>query len=209
MDNRPAGIAKLAALVHEKESRASEVARLLHDEVGQTLSAVGFHLYALGGDPEATKEIRGHLEQVIESVRAACNKLQSNVVERSGLAIAVELLVARAREQNGLPVELHAKVEKRYPADVGHAVYRVIELALDNVFHHAEATKVDVFLEACNHGISAAIHDNGRGFCTATVQTAMPGTGLILMEAYASASHLHLHIDSEPGKGTIVKIQTI
>ena len=59
---RPAAVARLAAILKENESRAAEVARLLHDDVGPTLSAVGFHLAALGADPAITAEIKSLLQ---------------------------------------------------------------------------------------------------------------------------------------------------
>lgn len=206
--DRPAAIARLAALLHEKESRAAEVARLLHDDVGQTLSAAGFHLHALGGDPEAVAQIRQYLEQAFDSVRLASNKLQSNFVERSGLPLAVELLIARIREEHRLPVQLTMKAGRRFPAPVGHAVYRVIELALDNVRQHAGATLAAVRLTADEDGLTAEVQDNGCGFDAARVRAHPPGTGLVLMESYAGNANLHLRIDSAPGQGTIVSIET-
>ncbi len=206
--DRPAAIEKLAGMLLEKESRATEVARLLHDEVGQTLSAVGFHLQAMAGKTEAAAEVQGYLEQVIQSVRKAQNQLLSNVVERSGLPLALELLVRRMREESGFEAALEVESTRRFPAPVGFAVYRVVELALDNVRRHAGVNTARIRLTATEAGLAAEIRDSGKGFEMAKIRQNPPGTGLILMEAYAERASLHLRIDSTRRRGTIIGIQT-
>ena len=206
---RPAAIGRLAAMVIEKESRATEVARLLHDNAGQTLTAIGFHLRALGGDKETASELGGYLEQAIESIRLACNKLQSNVVERSGIFPAIELLAERLRHEAGLAVRLQLDVKEKLPFLVGHAVYRIIELALDNVSKHSGTDTAEVWLSVNGDGLEAAIRDRGRGFATENARISPAGTGLILMESYAGAANLHLHVASTRSQGTIIRVQTI
>ncbi|MBI2685477.1 MAG: hypothetical protein HYX27_04110 [Acidobacteria bacterium] len=203
----PAAILKLAALLQEKESRAAQVARLLHDEVGPLLSATGFQLHALrDADPETLKLIRDHLERAMEGVRTASSQLHSNLVERSGLAMAIESLIARERQT--LPIECKLDAQHRFPGATGHAVYRIIELALDNVRRHAEASAVTVSLSAGPAGLVAGVVDNGKGFDVPHTRVTLPGTGLILMDSYAGGANLHLRIDSAPGRGTIIEIQT-
>ncbi|MGC4082700.1 MAG: hypothetical protein QM736_11450 [Vicinamibacterales bacterium] len=182
----------------------------MHDEAGQTLIAAAFLLHSLGGNPETPAQIRQQLEQVVESIRTACNSLQTNVVERSGLPLAVELLVERfRRESPAVPIRLHVQEEWRFPSPDTYAVYRVIELALENVQRHAAATEVTVFLRCCNEGLSAGIHDNGRGFDPSAVFRSPPGAGLVLMGLYAEKASLQLHIESAPSQGTIIRVQTI
>jgi signal transduction histidine kinase len=85
---RPAIFSRLGDLLMEQEGRGARVARLLHDDVGPTLSAVGFHLHALG-DVEGIGQVRTYLEEVMERVREASQRLHFNPVERSGLAMAL------------------------------------------------------------------------------------------------------------------------
>lgn len=207
---RPAAVARLAAILKENESRAAEVARLLHDDVGPTLSAVGFHLAALGADPAVTGEIRGYLEQAIDAVRAASQKLHADPVARSGLAMALERLVERLRAEHSMQVTLTVQLDRRVPPGPGYAIYRVVELALDNVRRHAGDCRAEVRLTADANGFRAEIRDDGRGFDADAVRTHPPGTGLILMESYTGGDHsLHLRITSAVRKGTIVEILTI
>ena len=207
--DRPAAVDRLAAMLLEKESRATEVARLLHDNAGQTLSAIGFHLQATGGGKEAAAEITAYLEQVIENVRAACNRLQTNVVERAGLPMAIELLAERFRMENGLRVELSVDAKHRLPPPVAHALFRIVELALDNVKKHAETKKAEVRLSVTETSIIGTIRDRGRGFAVKRTRTHPPGTGLVLMEFYAVSANLHLAVTSSRSRGTIIRIQTI
>jgi len=207
--DRPAAIVRLAGMVLENESRAAEVARLLHDHAGQTLSAIGFHLQALDADKDSTAEIAGYLEQAIENIRLACNKLQSNVVERSGISIALELLVERLRKESGLRIDLDLDVKGRLPPRTGHALYRIVELALDNVARHSGTKNASVRLLVRETSLEAHIADCGAGFNTKKNSSHPAGTGLILMETYAGVVNLHLRIDSTRRQGTIIRVQTI
>ncbi len=191
----------------EQERRAAETARLLHDEAGATLSAVGFHVSALRADAETTAELTGYLEQVIETVRKAQNQLITNRAERSGLGLALELLAGRWREQ-GLAVDLRIEGARRFPAPVTHAVYRMVELAVDNAHRHAGTGAVAISLSTDDAGLEVLVEDHGQGFDLKAEREAPSGTGLILMEAYARSASLHLRVASTRKRGTIVKIQT-
>lgn len=191
----------------EQERRAAATARLLHDEAGATLSAVGFHLSALRGDPQTTAELTGYLEQVIETVRKAQNQLITNRTERSGLGLAMELLAVRWREQ-GFGVELTVNGAARLPSLVTHAAYRIVELAVDNAHRHAGTGLVAISLTTNDAGLAVLVEDQGQGFDPEAERAAPSGTGLILMEAYARSASLHLRVASTRKRGTIVKIQT-
>ena len=132
----------------------------------------------------------------------------SNVVERSGLPLALELLARRMKEESGFVVDLEVESTRRFPAPVGFAVYRVVELALDNVRRHAGVNAARVRLTATEAGLAAEVRDTGRGFETASMRQNPPGTGLVLMEAYAARASLQLRIDSTRRRGTIIGIQT-
>jgi signal transduction histidine kinase len=203
--DRAGGIDKLAALLLENESRATEVARLLHDEVGPTLSGIGFHLQALGVPAEQLSPIQEYLDQAMEHVRTASGKLQSNVAGRSGLRLALELLVERTRGVIPASVTLRVSGTPRFPAPVAHAMYQVAELALQNACAHARATEIVVAM--ADQGIE--VRDNGVGFDVPKTQAHPPGAGIVRMETYAGSANLHLRLASSVGKGTIVGIKTI
>lgn len=206
--SRPAATDRLAAMLLTKENRATEVARLLHDNVGQTLTAVGFHLHSLKIQDGNIVQIQSYLEDVLANVREACNQLQSNVIERSGLPIAIDLLADKLREDKGLQLKKLVRVDNKCALEKAFAVYRVAELALDNVIQHSGVNHAELVLTSDNAGIHARIVDRGRGFDAKSARTHPPGTGLVLMEAYARSAGLQLHVDSTASQGTIVQIQT-
>jgi signal transduction histidine kinase len=180
------------------------VARLLHDEVGPTLSGVGFHLHSLGVDREVMAPIREYLEQAMDGVRTASTRLQTNTAGRSGLPLALTLLCERLAAEFKIPIAVDGSTAKRLEPAVAHAVYRIVEMALDNALRHAAASAVLVRLA----GETIVVQDNGTGFDPAQVRVHPPGIGLILMESYAGSVNLQLRVDSAPGQGTIVQIQT-
>lgn len=203
-----AAVERLAALVLEQESRAAEVARLLHDQAGQALTAAGFHLQAGAGAGESAEALRVCLDTAIENVRIACNRLQGYVVERSGLSLAINMLAESLRSRSGLDIHLQVETVRGIPPAAGHAVYRVVELALDNVQRHAGTGRAEVRLESVTSGIRCEIRDEGCGFDVESNLSMPSGTGLVLMAAYARAQALHFYIASAPSQGTIVGIQT-
>lgn len=203
--DRPGGIDKLAALLLENEGRATEVARLLHDEVGPTLSGIGFHLQALGVPVEQLAPIQEYLDQAMEHVRTASGKLQSNVAGRSGLRLALELLVERTRAMTPAAVTLSVSGTPRFPPPVAHAMYQVAELAVQNACTHAGATSIVVAL--ADEGVE--IRDDGVGFDVPKTRALPPGAGIVRMETYAGSANLHLRLASSVGKGTIIGIKTV
>lgn len=194
--DRPGGIDKLAALLLESESRATEVARLLHDEVGPTLSGIGFHLQALGVPADQLGPIQEYLDQAMEHVRTASGKLQSNVAGRSGLRLALEMLVERMRALTPASVSLRVSGTPRFPAPVAHAIYQAAELALQNACAHAGATEIVVAL--ADDGVE--IQDNGVGFDIPRIRAVPPGAGIVRMETYAGSANLHLRLASSVEK---------
>jgi signal transduction histidine kinase len=198
---------RLADLVLELEARAERGARLLHDEVGPTLTAVGLHLQALGESGEPIQELREHLSVLMERVREASQTLHFNPVERSGLTPALEMLVMEAQD-SGVQIKLLIDNTGKYPPILGYTFFRVIELAIHNVIRHANVSRAEVRVKATARNFSATIADRGCGFEVARALSQPRGTGLILMESYARKNSLQLRITSVPGKGTIVRVQT-
>lgn len=202
---RPAAIDKLAALLQEHESRASQVARLLHDEVGPTLCGIGFLLQASGVPSDSLAPVLEYLDQAMTHVRAASTTLQSNVVERSGLPLALQLLAERAGAGAGYSITLVNQSTRRFPPATAHALYQIASLALDNACRHASPSTVTITLT----DTTLEVRDNGSGFDISLVRISPPGAGIVRMESYARLANLKLRLDSSPGQGTIVGTQTI
>jgi signal transduction histidine kinase len=204
----PAAVARLVALLQARDRSASAAARQLHDTIGPTLMAIGYQLSALKLPGDQTAELRTLLESAMTGVRDLSNALHASAVERSGLAMALERLIEDARAKTRATVTLQVKNEKRFPPNTANAVFRIVELALDNAVQHAEASRIDIRVDAVAAGLSAEIRDDGAGFDAAHARKAPRGIGLLLARAIAADEKLSVQLESAPGKGTIIKIQT-
>src|SRR5579862_5186853 len=144
-----------ATTLHILKSQDSERARLakfLHDEVGQSLSAAGLHLDLLRMDFEAvspeikprTAELQQMLENVMAGVRDFSYELNPDIVERAGFHAAMDRLVGRARKRFTGNVRLLDDSTLRFPPAVGSALYKIASEALDNAMQHAACTQIEV-----------------------------------------------------------------
>ena len=138
------------------------------------------------------------------SVREVSNVLHSNLVERSGLAMAVERLIDAARSKTDATVTLEIANEKRYDPELAGAVFRILEEALDNAVRHSGANRIDVLVHAGANALTAEVADNGTGFDL----PAQRGAGLLLAQTRATSAGLKFLIESGSGQGTIIRIKT-
>jgi len=195
----------MLGLLAEREAEQAKVARMLHDDAGQVLSAIGLHLDVLRSDLTAEQsgqvvEIQKLLEQVISRIRAASQALHANVVERAGLGFALEQLVGRARDKAvGLTIRLQVTPGERWPNEPAHAAYRIVEALLENALNHAMAQRIEVRMQS---GV-VEVRDDGRGF---DLEQRTKGLGLLQCRYLAKAAKLGMSIQSTAGQGTIVKL---
>lgn len=202
----------LLAVLSELDSERLRVSHVLHDEVGQVLSAVGLHLDVLRLDlkkrvPDIaarTAGIQQILEGAVQQVRRLSYELSPVPVERAGLSAALKGLAARLRES--CPGELRAECPDRLalPPPAALAMYRIAEMALDNAIRHSGARRIQL-LVAERGGVRLEVRDNGRGFDLARERRRPSGLGLLRMEACARRGGLKLTLASAPGRDTIVK----
>ncbi len=206
----------LAAVVNSREQEGARVARLLHDEVGQILSAAGLHLDVLRMDieddtPEVARRIsetQKLLEQAVDQVRALSYELNPEVVERAGLPAAMDQLVGRYRNRSQIKIRLLFDASFRLPGHVATAVYKIADRALDNAVRHSGCKRIELFVRPARQGVVLEVRDNGSGFDFEGVSEEPAGLGLLLMGCYAEQGGLQFEVQTGPGKGTIVKAWT-
>jgi two-component system sensor histidine kinase UhpB len=145
---------------HAQEAERSRIARGLHDEVGQVLTGVLLQLEGEGRDEETRAAVR----QALEEVRRIAQELRPEMLEHLGLVSALTELSRRFADRSGL------RIERRFaddlPAlsdDAELAVYRVAQESLTNVARHAQASRVEVVLEAGAESVVLRVVDDGRG----------------------------------------------
>jgi signal transduction histidine kinase len=203
----------LVSVINQREQEYARISRLLHDQVGQVLSAVGLQLDVLRLDLQAqvpeivgrTAEIQQMLEEAVTQVRALSFELNPAIVERAGLQFALDQLAGRFRKgfKGGLRLLFDSSVH--LPLDASNALYKIAEFAIDNAVQHAGCTQIEVLMRPAQKSVIMEVRDNGRGFPYAQVRKQSPGLGLLLMEHYASQGGLEFSVRSTPGRGTIVR----
>ena len=203
----------VVSTINAREVESNRVSRLLHDEVGQVLTAVGLLLDVLKLDfseqvPEITeriREIQKMLDVAVEQVRALSYELNPSVVERAGLQSALDRLVGRFRGQFAGSIRYLYDSSVRVPLPVGNAWYKIAELALKNAIQHSESSRIEVHVRRTQKNVMIEVRDNGKGFSLVDAKVNPQGLGLLLIEHYASLSPIVVDIRSAPGKGSTVR----
>lgn len=203
----------IVSTINARDVESNRVSRILHDDVGQVLTAVGLLLDVLkldfrGQVPEITdrvNEIQKMLDNAVKQVRSLSYDLNPSVVERAGLQMALDRLVGRYREKFAGSLRYLYDSSVRVPLAVGNAWYKIAELALDNALTHAEASRIEVHVRRAQKNLVIEIKDNGKGFSLIEAKVNPKGLGLLLIEHHASLTDISVDVKSTPGKGTTVR----
>lgn len=199
--------------MNAREEEGARVSRILHDDVGQILSAIGLQLDLLrmdinenvAGCSQRIVEIQKVIELAVAQVRDLSYELNPSIVERTGLQFALDRLVGRFRKGFQGSIRLLFDPSVRLPLEAATAVYKIAEQALDNAVKHSGATKVDVVAKPGKQGVTLEIRDNGGGFVATRPADDAQGLGLNLMRYHATQSGLRFSVASIPEQGTIVR----
>jgi PAS domain S-box-containing protein len=166
-----------ARLQSAREEERSNVAREIHDELGQMLTALKLNLDWLErkiGDREHDRSLNPLLDRVVEcgemiesamhSVQRIATDLRPGTLDHLGLASALREEAQRFQKRSGLTCEVHLPTDPLgLPREAATAIFRIFQEALTNVARHAEATTVRVTLEANGQWVALTVEDNGRG----------------------------------------------
>ena len=189
-----------------QEGERSRVARELHDEVGQTLTAIALQAERAAAQPSASvgalAEIAESVLRSLEDVYRIGRELRPEALDDLGLVNALIALCSRVDRQGGLRV--HRELEWQLPplsSEVELVIYRVAQEALTNALRHAGATNVTVSLSQSPSHVVLAVRDDGRGL-PATLKEG----GLRGMRERAMLINAELTIAARPGHGTGIEL---
>jgi two-component system, NarL family, sensor histidine kinase UhpB len=207
---------QLAMRAQEEERR--RLARDLHDEVNQALTAILLRLEALAQEtgPERVGEVaelKRLVNQAMDELLNLARQLRPSALDDHGLVPAVEAQLKRFAARTGIEVRLQTRGDPNELAEVIQtAIYRVAQEALANVARHAGATVVEVDLEAEDGAAELRVRDDGTGFDPGAIPragTERPGAGLGLggMAERARLVGGELDVRSAPGGGTSVTLR--
>jgi PAS domain S-box-containing protein len=201
-------------LLEVQEAERRHLARELHDEIGQALTAINLNLSAAGQAAGAAAqpllaECRGVVAGAIRKVRDLSLVLRPPTLDLLGLEPALYWLVEQLGLRAAMDVEVVTDLDaERLPAAVETACFRVAQEALTNVARHARARQVWVEVRRRDGAVQLTIRDDGAGFDVAAVQrgAAQGGTfGLLGMQERAELLGGRLEVESAPGRGTTVR----
>jgi PAS domain S-box-containing protein len=201
-------------LVEIQETERGYVARELHDEASQALASLMVNLRLLeqdAGDPQAVVAGVATLKQMVDSVIGDLHRLAMDLrpasLDHLGLVAALRQYVETVSGQHQLEVQYEVVgLDARLPPDVETAVYRVVQEAVTNVIHHADAKRVDVLLARRGSKLIVLVEDDGIGF-DPTIAAQSGRLGLFGMRERTEMLGGKLSVESAPDAGTTVLME--
>jgi len=207
----------LAGRLHSiREKEQTRIARDLHDELGQLLTALKMHLRSLETkigsiDPDNTQGVLDRavaasdlVDETLTTVRRIALELRPGALDRLGLVPALRQEIRRFHERTGIPCE--ATFPEQLPElrpELATALYRIWQEAMTNVHRHAGASRVAVRLDVVSDRLKLEVEDDGRGFDLATVANPH-ALGLLGMVERAEALEGEVDFRRGEGRGTVV-----
>lgn len=207
-------------LTEVQEAERKELARELHDELGQALTAININLVSIKSAlPESCRQLIDEqlaeaaqlTEQTLKQVREMSLDLRPGMLDDLGLVPTLRWYIKRFSQRMNIKTDFQTNgLEERLSPDVETALFRIAQEALTNVARHAQAGRVSVRLAAADNRIQADVQDDGCGFDVATVlnhQADAQGAGLFGIRERVTLLGGELHIDSRAGQGTCLSIE--
>jgi PAS domain S-box-containing protein len=208
-----------AQLAEAEEKERHIIARELHDEVGQGLTALGLNLTLLktqmskkAATPLLTRlaDAVALVEKIGETIRNVMAELRPPVLDDYGLLSALRWYGKEFSQRTNIGLEVQGEeATPRLPRSVELALFRIAQEALTNVAKHARASRVELIEEVDNGSVRLVIADNGIGFDQ--VRVGQPEGryrwGLMNMSERAAAAGGSCHIESRSGHGTRVVVE--
>ena len=199
-------------LITARESTLRHLARELHDEFGQTLTAMGSMLGRAERQAPAGSTLRADVREVaeiaqrmLEQVRSLAQTLHPSILEAVGLEGTIEWYLSTAERQTGITV-VYDRTGLPVPFDVtvGNHVYRILQEALNNVARHSASTRAWVRLRVTGTGLELDIEDHGAGMPGASPRR---GLGLVTMRERAALIGGSLEFLRPRQGGTLVRLR--
>jgi signal transduction histidine kinase len=201
-----------ARLVSAQEEERRVISRELHDEVGQSLSALLVEAgNAAASVPRDSAEVRRHVESIkklaeasVEVIRNMSLLLRPSMLDDFGLVPALEWQAREVSKRTGLRVHVAAEESAdQLPDEHKTCIYRVVQEALHNCARHSHARSVRVQVRQEPLKIVLSVEDDGRGFDARRVR----GLGLVGMQERVHHLGGAFQVESRPGGGTVVAVE--
>jgi signal transduction histidine kinase len=204
-----------ARLVQAQEIERRALSRELHDEVGQSLSAVLVELRNLsaGIEVRSAEQSRSHVETVKSLVESAVRVIRNmalllrpSMLDDLGLIPALKWQARECAKRTGMSVSIATELESDdLPDEYKTCVYRVVQEALHNCERHSRATTVRIRVEQKPGRLTLIIQDDGQGFDIRQ----MKGVGLLGIQERVARLGGKASVHSKPGDGTVLSVELL
>ncbi|MBF0507005.1 MAG: sensor histidine kinase [Nitrospirae bacterium] len=193
------------------EEERANIAREIHDELGQIMAAVRMNVAWIQrecpdrkGIVEKSSEILELIDGTIRSMRRICTELRPDVLDHLGLGAAIQWQAEEFTRRSGIPCEVTAEDGIQVDSDRSIALFRIFQEALTNVMRHAGATKVEASLRHEGGKVILEISDNGKGITKEDISK--PGSfGLLGMRERVYPWNGMVTIKGNPDRGTAIE----
>ena len=204
-------------LVRAQEDERRAIARELHDEIGQALTAVDVELAVAaaavdtyGRAAAAIHEARTVTQRALRGIRDLSQLLRPSILDDFGLPDTLKWYLRQFSDRTGVRTELvEDRLDGRLPIDVEVCVYRAIQEALTNISRHAQATACRVFVQRLTSSVIVTVEDDGVGLPAPNPgnKARWDGLGLVGIRERVSDLGGTFRIEGKSGKGTCLTIE--
>ncbi|MBI3980076.1 MAG: HAMP domain-containing protein [Chloroflexi bacterium] len=204
----------LGKVLTAQEDERRRVSRELHDGIGQALWALAIDLERLAARPDRMAGLQRELENLhqlavdsLSDLRQLIVALRPSALDDLGLVPAIRRYAELYLRDAGIEFEIQGEnLERRLDLPLETVVYRVVQEAINNVARHSGASRARIEFQFTDSTLIATVRDDGRGFEVEGLAE-KPGVGLQGMEERASLVGGKLLVESQPGRGTLVRVE--
>jgi signal transduction histidine kinase len=195
-------------MLETQETTARRFSHELHDELGQSLTALKANLHAIetgGVDARRMADCTSLVDEAIGNVRELSQLLHPTILDDFGLDAAIRWLAEHFTERTGITVEYGCEFPERLAEETETHLFRICQEALTNVARHSGASSVRIGLREQGDKVALTIADNGKGLPPGAGED--HGMGLIGMRARARSAGGELAFHSQEGKGLTIQVE--
>ena len=203
-------------IVEAQESERQRIARDLHDETGQALTAIGMGLRGIstalknedkrGQTISTLRDLESLSASSLQELQRLIADLRPSHLDDLGLLATIRWYISDVKARSDLDIEIIISgEEKTICPEYSTSIFRIMQEALTNITKHAEATKVQIHIIFDPEEVRVAVEDNGSGFDIDDIKR-QKSWGLIGMEERATLLDGKFYLHSGPGNGTMVEI---
>ncbi len=203
---------RMQAVIEAQEGERRRIARDLHDSVGQKLSGIRLQWESMAVEEGKVamepqfRNIKSLLDETVEEVRGISHQMMPKELEQFGLVPAIEQMIHRSFHADTVACQFeHHGLTSRLSKQVELALFRILQELISNILKHANARFVTIQLIKSQRNLVLVVEDDGIGFDTVTDKPT--GIGMMNIESRVNTISGHLHVESEPGKGTVITIR--